>query len=246
MKPMLRCNKYDIGLIPQALDNANVTGRYYGMQDYRKLVAIAKVGAMAAGTTATLDLLEATDGAGAGARQLAPEVFGVATNARAVLTANEGVTSATLTLVTVLVGDEVTINGLTFTAAAVADLPNRVFSQAGTDTEDAASLVLAINHATAGVPGVTASSAAGVVTLVSSEAGEETITITDAAGTITAATLSAALAVEIDVEQLDIENDFEFVAARLTTTATTVVEVSINRGNPRWEPDQAFGAQTII
>ena len=101
-----------------------------------------------------------------------------------------GIPTATLTLATVLVGHKVTINGLTFTAAAVADLPNRVFDQSGDDTADAASLVLAINHTTAGVPGVYATSALGVVTLVAEEVA---LIITAASGTITAVTNDDAL-----------------------------------------------------
>ena len=56
-----------------------------------------------------------------------------------------------VTIGTVAVADTITIgNGSdaakTFTAAAAADVPNGVFSQAGTPTQDAASLVLCINH----------------------------------------------------------------------------------------------------
>jgi hypothetical protein len=51
-----------------------------------------------------------------------------------------------VTIGTVAEADTITINGVTFTAAATADIPNGVFSQAGTATQDAASLVLAINH----------------------------------------------------------------------------------------------------
>ena len=110
--------------------------------------------------------------------------------AKAHLRMDIGIPTATLTLATVLVGHKVTINGLTFTAAAVADLPNRVFDQSGDDTADAASLVLAINHATAGVPGVYATSALGVVTLVAEEVA---LIIIGASGTITAVSNDDAL-----------------------------------------------------
>lgn len=52
-----------------------------------------------------------------------------------------------LTLDTVLADTTVTINGKTYTAKATADVAAGEFSQAGTDTQDAASLVLCINHA---------------------------------------------------------------------------------------------------
>lgn len=76
---------------------------------------------------------------------------------------------STITLASANVGDEVTIdNGLdtyTYTAAATAQTCNRKFSQAGSDTADALSLVAGINDPLYGVPGVVASSALGVVTL---------------------------------------------------------------------------------
>ena len=80
----------------------------------------------------------------------------------------EAVTNVyTITLASNNVADTVVISGLTFTAAAAADLPNRKWAQAGSDTANAISLAAAINHASAGVPGVLATPAAAVVTLTS-------------------------------------------------------------------------------
>ena len=247
MKPMLKRNKYDIGLVPQALNNNNVTSRYFDMKNYRKLVAKAVVGAMATGTTATLALFEATSGAGANAVALVPAVFGVPTAASAVITANTNVTVATLTAAACAPLDTFVLNGLTYTGAAAADLPNRVFlADAADNNATAASIAAAINHATAGVPGVTATANAAVVTLTATEAGEATITVVGTAVRLVAATLQAIAAVEIDATQLDVNNDFQFVAARLTTTANTVIGVEIERGDARYEPTQFGAAQTIV
>lgn len=84
-----------------------------------------------------------------------------------------------LTLATVLAGETVTINGLTFTAHADTTTPaDREFDISGTDTQDAAELVTCINDPTYGVPGVVASSALGVITLVATNPGRDAIVIT--------------------------------------------------------------------
>ena len=101
----------------------------------------------------------------------------------------EDVATGTITPNTVLVGHTVTIAGVAFVAAAVADIPNQVFDQSGTDQQCSDSLVLAINHANAqvliiaaldalmagtGGGGITASNAGGTavpVTLTSVSPG---------------------------------------------------------------------------
>ncbi len=87
-----------------------------------------------------------------------------------------GIFKATITLATFLATGTITINGLVFTAhASTTTVADREFSIGGTDTQDAAELVTCVNDATYGVPGVTASYVAGVVTLVA--AGGSTITV---------------------------------------------------------------------
>lgn len=238
MKHLNKREKLDIALKPQALNNTNATGRYFGMQMFRKAIFWLLGGAMAATKTTKIELLQAKDAAGTGAKAI--------TGAEATITANIAVTEVTLTCATVLATQAVTINGLVFTAAASADLPNRVFAVGANDTECAASLVLAINHATAGVPGITASSALGVVTLKATNPGEATITIADPAATITPATTEAQAYVEIDAGSLDLAGGFEYVAAKVTTTATSVVAVNVVRGDGRFEALQQVGAAATI
>jgi hypothetical protein len=235
--------KFDIGLVPQAINNTNVTGRYFHMGMHPRLTAILLGGAMAATKTSKIELLQAKDAAGTDAKGIPTTAGQLAT---AEVTANTKVTEATLTLALVAIADAVTINGLTFTAAAAADLPNRVFSQAGDDTADAASLVLAINHETAGVPGVIASSSLGVVTLKALDPIEEVITVTDPAATITVATTQELAFVELDASQLDLAGGFEYVAAKVTTTANTVAGVAIIRDLGRFSPVQAVGASAVV
>ena len=73
--------------------------------------------------------------------------------------------TGTITCASVAVDDTVTVNGKVYTAKAV-PVGYTQFSQAGTDTQDAASLVAAINAREAATSnGVTAANVAGVVTV---------------------------------------------------------------------------------
>ncbi|NSW92313.1 MAG: hypothetical protein HPY74_16875 [Firmicutes bacterium] len=234
MKLMSETQKIDIALTSQNLNGAG-TGPYYKMDKYGKALFIAEVGAMAAGATSAMQVMQAQDAAGTGAK--------IITNNAATITANAHVAEATLTVAAVQVGDQVTINGLTFTGAAAADLLNRVFLADGVDNNaTAASLAEAINHATAGVPGITASANAAVVTLTVTEPGETDITITDAAATITPATLRAIGYVECDASFLDIINGYTHVAFRVTNSAAIQTGAILLRGQSRFNPVQKVAA----
>ena len=88
------------------------------------------------------------------------------------------VTEMTITLATFLTDGVITINDLDFTAHGTVTTPaNREFSISGDDTADAGELVTCINDATYGVPGITATSSIGVVTLVSTDPDETVITV---------------------------------------------------------------------
>lgn len=233
MKPMYKRTKVNIGLVAKALNNSNTTGRYLGMLMFRKILFWLTGAAMAATKTTKIEILQAKDAGGTGAKPI--------TGAEATITANTEVTSATLTCATVIANDAVTVNGITFTAAAAENLPNHIFAVGADDTACAASLVKAINAAELGI---TATSALGVVTLVADD--ETVITIEDPANTITAATLEAQAYVEVDVGSLDLAGGYEYVAAKVTTTANTVVSVIAIRGDGRFEPSQSVGASASI
>jgi propanediol dehydratase small subunit len=94
--------------------------------------------------------------------------------------------------------------------------------------------------------GVDASAALAIVTLTAYNSEGVTITIADAAATITPATTQAQAYVEVDAGSLDLANGFEYLAVKVTTTATTVVGVALIRGDGRFEPVQAVGAGAII
>jgi len=230
--------KVDTELVSQSLNGAS-TAIYYNMKKYRKALFVWEIGAMAAAATSIAAAWEAQDDAGTLAQALAAITD--------TITANLGVSEATLTLVTVLVADIVVINGLTYTAAAVADVPNRIFSQAGADAADAASLVLCINHATGGVPGVTAvDSGGGVVTLVATELGEMNITITLPAATITPATIRAIGYLEVDhtmmTKAVGAVAAFTHIGFIVTNSGAMQTGGVVLRGNNRYTPTQYVAA----
>ena len=238
--------KLDIGLVSQALNNTDATGKYHPVKDYSRICAILNGGAMAATKTTKVELLQAKDNGGTDSKGIPTTGTQAAV---AEITANALVTECTVTLATFLDGGTITINGLVFTAHATVTTPaNREFSIAGSDTQDAAELVICINDPTYGVPGVKASNAAGVVTLISEEPGEVVITIASNPddGTCVKATVEAQAFVEIDTRQLDKKNGFSHVAAKVTTTANSNVAVALLRGNARYTPVQKVGASAVV
>lgn len=238
MNRMYDDHKQDIGLIPQTVATTSATGEFFPMKNHRVLGFPFYVGAMATTNTVIAQIVQATDSAGTSVKNV--------TGATATITAETNVQAATVTLATFTAGSVIVINGLTFTAhASTTTVANREFSIGGTDTADAAELVTCINDTTYGVPGVTASSAAGVVTLVLTEPGEGTITVVGVATIGVAATLRAIGYVEIETDQLDTNNDFTYAAIKLTTSASLVVGAGMIRDRSRYNPDQSLAAYKL-
>jgi len=245
MNRIYESEKLDIGLVSQALNNNNETGRYFNTKNYGRVLALLNGGAMAATKETTIELLQATDVDGSDAKGIPSTAEQEAT---ATITANELVTKATVTLSTFLAGGTITINDLVFTAHAdTTTKANREFSISGNDTADAVELASCINDGTYGVPGVKATADTGVVTLTSLEPGETVITVSSDPddGTCVKATVEAQAFVEIKSDLLDHLNGFRFVAPKVTTTANTVIGVSMIRGGFRHSPVQKVGAYAV-
>jgi hypothetical protein len=237
--------KIDVGIQAQSL-NGNITGAYYNMAGYSKLMALLTAGAIAATKTAKIELLQAKDADGTDAKGIPTTA---AQEATATITANALVTKATITLALFLAGGTITINGLVFTAHAdTTTKSKREFSIAGDDTADAAELASCINDPTYGVPGVKATPAAAVVTLEADPAGEEVITVSSVPDDTTCvkATVEAQAFVEIDTRKLDKNNDFNHVAAKVTTDAAISVGAAVIREGARITPEQKVGAKAVV
>ena len=232
MKSLYKRAKVDIGLVPQTLNNTNSTstGKYFPMHMFNKALFWLLGGAMAAEKMTKIEIWQAKDANGTDAIAI--------TNAEATITANTAVTAATLTLSSVRANDTVTINGVVFTAATDANAAKQIFAVGATCAE---SLAEAINAAGLGIK---ATGSSGVVTVVAED--DATITITDASERITVATTEAEAFVEVDVGSLDLANGYEYVAAKVSTTANTVVSVTLIRGDARFEPGQDVAASESV
>lgn len=226
--------KFDTVIENQSLTGA-LNGSFLPMKNHRTVGFAFTVGAMATGDTIVGQVVQATDGSGTGVKDL--------TGATCTLTADTNVAKATVTLATFTAGSVIVINGLTFTAhATTTTIANREFSIAGTDTQDAVELISIINDETYGVPGVTATSALGVVTLVATDPGETSISVTGVATIGEAATLAAIGYIEVSTDLLDTNNDFTYCTIELTTsTALDVSAVSVS-DRSRYTSDQYLAA----
>ncbi|MBA7666105.1 hypothetical protein ES703_74182 [subsurface metagenome] len=236
--------KADIGLVSQALDNSNATGKYHSMKNTTRLLALLSGGAMLKTKTTKLELLQGIGAAGGSAKGVPTTVGQLAT---AEITALALSTELTIALATFLVDGIITINGLDFTAHVdTTTVANREFKIDGNDTADGDELCVCINDPTYGVPGVTASNAAGTVTLVATEPGEKLITVSSVPddGTVTKTTTKAQAFVELDISKMDLANSFTHIAAKVTTTATSNVAVVFQRSQ-RFTPIQQVAASKV-
>lgn len=88
-------SKIDVGLVSQALNNSNKTGKYHPLGEFRSALAILSGGPMAVTKTTKLEILEAKNAAAGSAQSLAD----------CTVTANTLVSELTITLATVLNGE---------------------------------------------------------------------------------------------------------------------------------------------
>lgn len=207
MKRFLDENQVQLALM-QAINNTNVTGKYFDMRKVRNLTGILAVFTMAATKTAKLEFLQAKDASGTDAKGI-PTTAGQ--EATKTVTANTSVIEATAEISSIANTDIVTVNGVDFTKAAAEDTDANEF-------DDGDSLAAQINS---DVPGVTASFDTNTLTVVADDGYTVTLEKTENSGTITLATVEAVLAVDVNLADLDTDNDFFYVAPKVTTTANT-------------------------
>lgn len=227
-------SKLDIGLASQALSAGNKTGKYHPMKEYRSVLAVLSGGPMAVTKTTKLELMQAKDAEAGSAKVLDPA-------AEALITANVKVSELTITLASVIADETIIINGLTFTAhGTVTDETLRQFSIATSDTAAATELCKCVNDPDYGIPGITASSDAGVVTLISTIPGATLLTVTSTDATFTISTIEAQA--YVDLEGLSLDKDFTHIAVKITTTAASNVAAVLIRYHSRKKVTQKMGA----
>ena len=81
------------GIAPQDIGTADVTGSYLPMSGADQILATLTTASLTAGKIATVELLQATSSAGAGAKALASAVSGTAPTGNGAVTVSVGVKS---------------------------------------------------------------------------------------------------------------------------------------------------------
>jgi hypothetical protein len=228
--------KIDSALVPQALNNSNVTGRYFKLDKYREYTGIVHMGAMAAATTGKLELLKATSRGGDDAAVVATVEF----------TANTGAQKINVLCATVITTDVLTINGKTLSVVAsggnAADMSVTV---GGSDTLMAAAFAAAVNDPEYGISGIVASSSTGNLILETTD-GDTTLTVSTVDSTMTISTLAIMAYADLTAGDLGADDGFYWVAPKVTTTANTVVCVTSLRGKPRFGVNQGAAASSVV
>lgn len=228
-------SKIDVGLVAQALNNTNVTGKFHSLAEFRSALAILSGGHMVKTKTCKMELLQATGADAGGAKAIDPVH-------ECLITANVLVTELTILLASVANGETIEINGLTFSAHTnVEDLTIRQFDISGNDSADAQSLLNCINDPDYGIPGVTATISTATLTLVSTVPGATVITAASSDATFTVVTTKAQSF--IDLGELKLDAGFTHIAVKVTVTDTaTWCAVVLIRYHPRKKITQKVGA----
>jgi len=229
---LLEKARYILALPYQALavPAGGKVGKYLPVAGCAKLVALVNIDTLALAEAVVVTAVEATSRLGAGAANIA--------TCTCTATANTKVEQLKITMNTPTVDDTITINGLIYTAKGAENLALRQFDQSGIVGAQATSLAACINHATLGVPGITATPVAAVVTLTVNDptaGGYERITAvcSDPTKAIPATDLAQAL-LEIDASALSGANTH--VAIRVAGPVTAHANVVVVQSGLQYAP----------
>jgi hypothetical protein len=207
--------------IPAQTVATNKTGLYTDVRKYNRLAFVCNTGALAAGKTSAMQLVQATDVDGTAVKDITSFV--------ATHTAGTKSTSVTVLLATVLDTHTLILNGDTYLAtAATTSLPNRQFSIAGTDAQSAVLLAANINSAAYGTKNVVATVSTATLTIRSNPLGSCAITVTQGVGaTLTFADLGSLTVVTVKADDLDLAGGFYWVAPKVTNSASAISSVDV-------------------
>lgn len=206
------------GLENQTISNTNVTGDYYPAAKHN--VWLMTVSNLVASKTAILNILQATDADGTGAKDIDDDIDGTVA-ASATITGRSKATILDILVDTVTNGKTVILqwsgggSATTYTKATGTDTAAHEFA-------DAAGLAACINYSQSTYLTATVDGTTVTVRLANPELGG-TITesgVQETAKLITT-TAHAQCIVEVAPDALDEANDFRYVAAKITTNDTT-------------------------
>lgn len=235
--------KIDIANYPQTGVTSS-TGLYFPMTKYAKALFSAQIAGQTTGQSLTFAVYESTDHIGTSTSQLGATITmaqGIKVSLASVLAASVQV-GDTLILTPYTFVDGVLSAGtaITYTAAAAENLSAREFNQASTDAACATSLAACINDATYGVPGLYATVSSATVTIEMDVQGEGAFDITElaaAAARLVVTDLAQQATFEVAVQDLDRDNDYCYVQARLASIdAGTEHCVTLLRAMPSYAP----------
>lgn len=201
--------KTDLAVTPGAINATAATGPYFDLTGHDSAIFVLTTGAVAAAATAIVQIMGNDVAGSTGAA--------VITNFAATVTGASKATIAQIVHGSPTNGNTVTINGVVFTDAAATDNDENEFASA-------ADLTAQINAA---LPGLTATDAAGTITIVSKNPGAEVITIASTGSALVPSTIAATAFVEVPA------GIKRWVAARVTTSANITAEVTVVRGHAR-------------
>jgi hypothetical protein len=170
----------------------------------------------------------------------------VITGATCTITANTKCKKTTASLNSVIAGNTIVVNGLTFTAhATTTTYADREFSIAGGDDTGTDELIDCINHTTYGVPGITAvKTSTHLTTLTPTIPGINYVTAVGGA-TITVRSYAIDGYIEVNANELDFANGFNHIAIQLTPSTGVILHAMIIRGYNRYTPVQYFGGEKV-
>jgi len=213
------------GLVPQSIATTNVTSRYFPLRGYDKVLFLISCGKIAYADPGTpnsvvAQVMKATSAAGAGA--------GALTSFAATITGQIDAIKGSVLVDTVTNDVTITINTIVYTKKAATNAAAREFA-------DAAGLVLCVNHATMGVPNVTAAAVGTTVFLTSTTPDSVKINMVgyEAAKLIPATEEGLAL---VEVDEGDVADTYTHLAIKLTTVGTIVAGAQMLFANPRRGP----------
>ena len=238
-------HKYDVGMVPTSLASTNLTGRYYSMVGVDRAVFICQYGPVVTTGTVQMEILQATDVIGTGAATITKGT--VITNATEI---THVAAVKVITLATLAAGTTVTItvykkNATTaaknypmiFTSQAGAtNVALRQFQVVGVDATDAAQLVVCLNDPTYGTPEIFWVAAAGAVTGQAID-DSTTFTITCSVDDATDVRTQPQGQIIIGIDRNAMAAGSNWLAAKVTTTATIVCGVTLLRMGSRFLPN---------
>jgi len=226
--------KVDIPLRNYTLVAATaVTSRAFSLANTGKAAFFARFTNIAStDNNITVSVLEATDAAAT----TAANIGGAVATPFVTVAPHTRANVMQLTANTPAVGNVVTVNGVEFTAAAAANIANRIYDQSGIAAAQAASLVLAIN---AHCPELIATANVAAITIQAREPGGATVTVEGITNEALLIPVTLETAAYIEVDGSTLSGGVDRVCVRVTPGAVAAAvtgDARLVRANARYGP----------